>query len=136
MNQCIPKESDLQSDAFDRSATSAVEPKERFELSTYCLQNSCSDQLSYFGSEQRKFNILVKYSQQTPQSERDRRALRNEGGVPQLKPKDLSDFGIPCSCCGATNLYVQLGPYILQYFELGIKIFKSLVRLKSVLRYC
>ena len=49
MNQCIPKESDLQSDAFDRSATSACKPKERFELSTYCLQNSCSDQLSYFG---------------------------------------------------------------------------------------
>ena len=49
LNQCIPEESDLQSDAFDRSATPAMEPKERFELSTHGLQNRCSDQLSYFG---------------------------------------------------------------------------------------
>lgn len=64
LNQWIPKESDLQSDAFDHSATSAyLEPKERFELSTYGLQNRCSDQLSYFGLVQRKFIISRKYSQ-------------------------------------------------------------------------
>ena len=64
LNQCIPEESDLQSDAFDHSATSALmEPKERFELSTYGLQNRCSDQLSYFGIVQHEFIISRKYSQ-------------------------------------------------------------------------
>jgi hypothetical protein len=35
-----------------------MEPEERFELSTCCLQNSCSDQLSYSGLTYGVYYIL------------------------------------------------------------------------------
>ena len=98
MNLCIPKELDLQSNAFDRSATSAyLEPKERFELSTYCLQNSCSDQLSYFGNLE-KFIIFKEdnqYRRGNALAGSGIIELRQLSGFPQLNPTRLSDLWDP-----------------------------------------
>ena len=99
-----------------------VELGERFELSTHCLQNSCSDQLSYpsfLKCQLSEFIIQQKHSQEEtpPGTEKFLKTLFLTKWVSSMQPHEATRFWNPQKECRVkyTPPFVFLGyPIIIQ----------------------